>query len=56
MPKSTENWFCNGCHQEKDLLYFVGEEELCRECKKKVILIDKKVIPVHENMRGGREQ
>ena len=34
--KNDENWKCDYCHKEKDDLYFVGNKQLCENCKRKI--------------------
>jgi hypothetical protein len=32
--KKEDNWRCDFCHEEKDILYFHGSKLICEKCRK----------------------
>ena len=53
MSKSTENWKCHACGKDNmDTLYFVGNEELCWNCRREIKPCEKEMTPD----RGNRKE
>ena len=52
-----DSWRCDFCHEEEDVLYFHGNEEICELCKQKIRgsykVYQKSLLLMEEN---GREK